>query len=101
VELQSKKKIQIDSHRGIGRVLAHTLIKEEVKNLILCSRSLEKLKLVKEELDKIKKENQNIILSPCDVSNKNSVSNLIDDLFQKGIEIDFLYLLHGLLINLT
>jgi hypothetical protein len=40
-------------------------------------------------------------LSPCDVSNKNSVSNLIDDLFQKGIEIDFLYLLHGLLNNLT
>lgn len=85
--------------RGIGKHMCEEILKDGAKNLVLVSRSKQKLETTLQELLKIKSENQNIFTISCDVSDKVQVDKVFEFLKEKNITtIDYLYLVHGLSI---
>ena len=87
---------------GIGREAAHEFAKRGAK-LVLISRRREKL----EELQKaMAKFNTEILIIPCDVSNKDEVKKMADQALEKFGKIDILvnnagFAIYGMVSNLT
>src|SRR5574338_1399181 len=87
---------------GIGREAAHEFAKRGAK-LVLVSRRKEKL----EELQKtLSKFNTEILTIPCDVSNKDQVKKMIDQVLEKFGKIDILvnnagFAIYGTVSKLT
>lgn len=75
---------------GIGKALVIELLKQNYQVLAI-SRSKEKLNRLKVEIS-----NQNLFIFSCDVSSREEVKNVFDELEQKNIVPKIFYLNAGI-----
>jgi NAD(P)-dependent dehydrogenase (short-subunit alcohol dehydrogenase family) len=86
MELGGKTAIVTGAGRGIGRDISLRLAKEGC-NLVLVSRTGKQLEKVKEEIECI---NSKAIIFPGDISEKGSISKIIEETMEHFNSIDIL-----------
>ncbi len=84
--MEDKVVIITGASSGIGLALAQNFARRNAK-LVLAARSLDKLKIIEEEL---KLSNKNVLIVETDVSKESDCRNLIDKTFGKYGKIDIL-----------
>lgn len=86
IDVKGKVVLITGGSRGLGLVMARQLAKDEAR-VVICGRSDESLRQAQDDLSKISSE---VLALECDVSDKNQVKRMMDQIRNRMGEIDIL-----------